>query len=72
MSVKITRRTIERANTGLRRVTERVEEMKTNRKEEIEAEYERLVSGLRQARHQEEAGLSGPPVLPTDLLQSGK
>ena len=52
-------------------MTEKVEEMKSTRKEEIEAEYEKLLSGLRRARNAEDAGLGGPPVLPTDLLQSG-
>ena len=45
--------------------------MKTNRKEEMEAEYDRLVQGLRRAREIEDAGLGGPPVLPKDLLESG-
>ena len=71
LSVKITKRTIDRARQGLKRVTDHVDEMKQNRKEELEQEYERLVQGLRRAREIEDAGLGGPPVLPNDLLQSG-
>jgi len=70
LSVKITKRTIDRARQGLKRVTDHVDEMKQNRKEELEQEYERLVQGLRRAREIEDAGLGGPPVLPNDLLQS--
>ena len=55
----------------MKRVTDHVDEMKQNRKEELEQEYERLVQGLRRAREIEDAGLGGPPVLPNDLLQSG-
>ena len=68
----MTKRTIERARQGLARVTEKVDEMKNSRKEELEQEYEKLVQGLRKARDMEDAGLGGPPVLPQDLLQSGK
>ena len=51
-------------------MTEKVDEMKNSRKEELEQEYEKLVAGLKKARDMEDAGLGGPPVLPKDLLQS--
>ena len=68
--MKVTKRTIERARNGLQRVSEKVDEMKNHRKEELEQEYEKLVAGLRRAREAEDAGLGGPPVLPKDLLDS--
>ena len=39
--MKITKRTIDRARQGLKRITDNVDDMKQNRKEELEQEYER-------------------------------
>ncbi|CAG5108094.1 Oidioi.mRNA.OKI2018_I69.chr1.g3629.t1.cds [Oikopleura dioica] len=68
LSVKITKRTIERAADGLEKLTARVDEFSMSKKEELEDEYDRLVRGLREARQNEDSGLGGPPVLPEDVL----
>ena len=68
LSVKITKRTIERASDGLEKLTARVDEFSMSKKEELEDEYDRLVRGLREARQNEDSGLGGPPVLPEDVL----
>ena len=69
LSVKITKRTIEYGNTGLEKLTAKVEEAERERKAVLEDEYERLVKGLREARAEDDAGLGGPAVLPEDVLQ---
>lgn len=68
LSVKITKRTIERASDGLEKLTARVDEFSISKKEELEDEYDRLVRGLREARQNEDAGLGGPPILPDAVL----
>eukprot|EP00095_Tigriopus_kingsejongensis_P006022 snap_masked-scaffold671_size114370-processed-gene-0.21 protein:Tk06022 transcript:snap_masked-scaffold671_size114370-processed-gene-0.21-mRNA-1 annotation:"tfiih basal transcription factor complex helicase subunit" len=70
MSVKITRKLLERCHTSIMALESEMTRLKAADSAELKAEYDRLVSGLRQAQaRRENDSILANPILPDHVLQ---
>ncbi|KAJ2757173.1 TFIIH/NER complex ATP-dependent 5'-3' DNA helicase subunit [Coemansia pectinata] len=69
LSIDLNQRTLRASTDSVERLTERVEEMKSQNSEKLRDEYERLVDGLRDAlAAREEDLILANPILPDKVL----
>nr|CDS28679.2 DNA repair helicase rad3:xp d [Hymenolepis microstoma] len=69
MSCVISRRSLDRCNQGLEKLASRVAEVKRNDAAKLQGEYNRLVTGLREASVNRETDVVlANPTLPTEIL----
>lgn len=70
MTVHLNRRTLDSCSENIEKLATNVDRIKTGNADQLQAEYERLVQGLRDAQVARETDQTlGNPVLPNDVLE---
>lgn len=70
MSVKITRRSLEKCQQNVTKLSNEIKRIKERDADKLQQEYQRLVEGLRNARLSRETDVvMANPVLPSDVLE---
>nr|VZI37462.1 unnamed protein product [Spirometra erinaceieuropaei] len=70
MSCVMSRRELDRCQTGIQKLSQRVKEVKERDASQLQQEYNKLVQGLREAANERETDLVlGNPTLPDEILR---